>query len=43
VFLALHSKYLGSDGDLRRRFDATVRELRRALGGDGPQKLDRYA
>ncbi len=32
VFLALHSKYLGSDGDLRRHFDATVRELRRALG-----------
>ncbi|MFH2006532.1 MAG: hypothetical protein ABI333_08110, partial [bacterium] len=32
LFLALHGKYLDADGDLRRRFDASVRELRRALG-----------
>ena len=32
AFLDPHRKYLDSDGDLRRRFDATIRELRRALG-----------
>ena len=32
LFLALHQKYLASGGDLRRHFDATYRELRRALG-----------
>jgi len=32
VFLAPHCKYLAADGDLRRHFDATFRELRRALG-----------
>jgi hypothetical protein len=32
LFLAPHCKYLAADEDLRRRFDATCRELRRALG-----------
>lgn len=32
VFLALHCQYLAADGDLRRPFEATCRELRRALG-----------
>ena len=32
IFLALHRTYLGAGQHLRRRFDATWRELRRALG-----------
>ena len=32
LFLAAHQKYLAAGGDLRRPFDATCRELRRALG-----------
>jgi len=32
LFLAPHQKYLAAGGDLRRQFDATCRELRRALG-----------
>lgn len=32
LFLAPHQKYLAAGGDLRRHFDATCRELRRALG-----------
>jgi hypothetical protein len=32
VFLEPHCKYLNSEGDLRWPFDATYRELRRALG-----------
>jgi hypothetical protein len=31
-FLAAHQKYLAAGGDVRRHFEATVRELRRALG-----------
>lgn len=31
-FFALHQSYLSADGDLRRRLDVTLRELRRALG-----------
>lgn len=32
MFLVLQQKYLLADGDQRRHFDQTVRELRRALG-----------
>jgi len=32
IFLSVHRKYLVAEGDLRRRFDETCRELRRALG-----------
>ncbi len=32
AFLTLHRKYLTAGQDLRRRFNATLRELRRALG-----------
>ncbi len=32
IFLAHHQKYLAAGGDLRRHFDATCQELRRALG-----------
>jgi hypothetical protein len=32
IFLAPHHKYLAAGGDLRRHFDATCRQLRRALG-----------
>jgi hypothetical protein len=31
IFLALHHKYLAEDGDPRRAFESTYRELRRAL------------
>jgi hypothetical protein len=31
IFLALHQKYLAEDGDPRRAFESTYRELRRAL------------
>jgi hypothetical protein len=32
AFLALHQRYLSTTGDLRKAFDSTCRELRRALG-----------